>query len=56
MVDARGNKTHVLLTDSQSELLEVTTLSEAQNLVNILNHNSDSGWVYDLMIIKKNDV
>jgi len=47
-------KTHVLLTDSQSEVLELKTLDEAKNLITILNENSDSGWLYDIIEITKN--
>ena len=53
MADAKGKKTHVLLTNSQSELLELETIEEATKLVNILNHNSDSGWIYEVIEIKK---
>lgn len=47
-------KTHVLLTDSQCEVLEFRTLDEAKNLITILNENSDSGWLYDIIEITKN--
>ena len=53
MADAKGKKTHVLLTNSQSEVLEIESKEEAENLVSILNGNSDSGWVYELMEVKK---
>jgi hypothetical protein len=56
MADAKGKKTYVLLTDSHSELLELTSVDDAQKLVNILNHNSDSGWLYEVIEIKKNNV
>ena len=56
MADAKGKKTHVLLTNSQSEILELTSINEANNLVDILNQNSDSGWVYEVIEIKKNNV
>jgi hypothetical protein len=56
MADAKGKKTHVLLTDSHSELLEMPSKEDAQKLVNILNHNSDSGWLYEVIEIKKNNV
>lgn len=47
-------KTHVLMTDSHSEVLEFKTLEEAKNLITILNENSDSGWLYDIIEITKN--
>lgn len=53
MADAKGKKTHVLLTNSQSEILELDSLNEAEDLVNILNQNSDSGWVYEVIEIRK---
>ena len=53
MADAKGKKTHVLLNDSQSEILEINDFDEAQKLVDILNHNSDSGWLYEIIEIKK---
>jgi hypothetical protein len=53
MADAKGKKTHVLLTNSQSEILELDSLNEVEDLVNILNQNSDSGWVYEVMEIRK---
>jgi hypothetical protein len=53
MADAKGKKTHVLLNNSQSEILEINDFDEAQKLVGILNHNSDSGWLYEIIEIKK---
>jgi hypothetical protein len=53
MADAKGKKTHVLLTNSQSEILELNSLNESEDLVNILNQNSDSGWVYEVIEIRK---
>lgn len=53
MADAKGKKTHVLLTNSHSEILELEYIEEAQRLVGILNQNSDSGWLYEVIEIKK---
>jgi len=53
MGNTKGKKTHVLLVDSQSEILEIGRKEEAESLVNILNENSDSGWIYELIEIKK---
>jgi hypothetical protein len=53
MVNAKGKKTHVLLTDGNSEILEMSQKLIAEQLVKLLNENSDSGWVYELVEIKK---
>ena len=53
MADAKGKKTHVLLTNSQSEILDLDSTEEAENLVSILNQNSDSGWIYEIIEVKK---
>jgi hypothetical protein len=53
MADAKGKKTHVLLTNSQSEILDLDSKEEAENLVDILNQNSDSGWIYEIIEVKK---
>lgn len=53
MGNLKGNKTHVLLVDSQSEILEIEKKEKAESLVDILNKNSDSGWVYELIEVKK---
>lgn len=53
MTKPNGKKTHVLLTNGQSEILEVTHKNIAKNLIGVLNENSDSGWEYDLVEIKK---
>lgn len=52
MVDSRGKKTHVLLTNGQSEILEVKHENIVKNLINVLNENSDSGWTYELVRVK----
>lgn len=52
MTKPNGKKTHVLLTDGHSEILEVKHKNIAKNLINVLNENSDSGWVYELVEIK----
>lgn len=53
MANAKGKKTHVLLVDSHSEILEISSKSEAEKFVNILNENSDSGWMYEMIEVKK---
>ena len=52
MIKPSGKKTHVLLTNGQSEILEVKHKNIAENLINVLNENSDSGWIYELVEIK----
>jgi archaellum biogenesis ATPase FlaH len=53
MANAKGKKTHVLLVDSHSEILEIDSKLEAEKFVNILNENSDSGWIYEMIEVKK---
>ncbi len=53
MIKPNGRKTHVLLTNGQSEILEVKHENIANNLVKVLNENSDSGWTYEIVEIKK---
>jgi hypothetical protein len=52
MVDAKGKKTHVLLNDGNSEILEIPHKNIAEKMVEVLNENSDSGWVYEIIEIK----
>ena len=49
MVDNKGKKTYVLLNNGLSEILEFRERSEAEKLVEVLNINSDSGWVYEVI-------
>ena len=53
MANAKGKKTDVLLVDSHSEILEIDSKLEAEKFVNILNENSDSGWIYEMIEVKK---
>lgn len=53
MVDNKGKKTHVLITDAHSEVMEFDDIVEATRIVDMLNFNSDSGWTYELVEIKK---
>jgi hypothetical protein len=52
MVDNTGKKTHVLLTDGMSEVMEIPHKNIAEKMVEVLNENSDSGWTYELIEIK----
>jgi len=53
MSNTKSGKKHVLLLDSQSEVLEIKVKSEASKLIEILNLNSDSGWVYEIIEVKE---
>ena len=53
MTQPNGKRTHVLLTDGLSQILEIKTKDEAVNMVKIFNENSDSGWVYELRSTKR---
>ena len=52
MVNTRGKKTHVLLTDGNSEILELSHKNIAERMAKVLNENSDSGWLYEVVSIK----
>jgi len=43
-----GKKTHVLLNDGLSSVLEIKELDKALKMAEIFNQNSDSGWVYEV--------
>ena len=45
MVDKKGNKVHVLMTDGSSEILELDK-ETAKKMEEVLNANTDSGWKY----------
>lgn len=47
-----GKVVHVLMTNGNSEILEMSDKTEAEKLVSILNANSDSGWSYSVIVIK----
>ena len=46
MVDDNGKKTHVLMNNGLSEVLEFKDKVEAEKLAKLLSVNSDSGWSY----------
>jgi len=52
MVLPNGKKNHIFMTNGDSEVLEMDNKDDAKKLVKILNENSDSGWVYELVVIK----
>jgi len=45
----------VILLDSQAEVLEFENKEDAINLCNILNTNTDSGHIYSVKSIGKNN-
>jgi len=49
-----GKKTHVIMTNGQSEVLEIPQENLANKLAEVLNENSDSGCFYQVISIKKN--
>lgn len=55
MTDRYGKKVNVLLTDGHSEILEFNNINEAEKMTLVLNENSDSGWLYSVVTIKKNN-
>tara|TARA_Y100000389_G_scaffold205062_1_gene262623 strand:- start:5488 stop:5673 length:186 start_codon:yes stop_codon:yes gene_type:complete len=50
MVDKKGNKVHVLMTNGSSEILELNK-ETAKKMEEILNANTDSGWRYKVIKI-----
>ena len=54
-INPKGKKSHVLLTDGQSEVLERRNKSIMTNLVTVLNENSEEGCgIYELITIQNN--
>jgi len=52
MVLPNGKKNHIFMTNGNSEVLEMDDKDDAKKLVKILNENSDSGWDYEIVVIK----
>jgi hypothetical protein len=49
MVDPKtGKTTHVLLNDGLSQILEYKNIKKAMKMAQVLNENSDSGWIYEV--------
>jgi hypothetical protein len=49
MIDRTGSVQHVLLTDGQSQIWELTDKENAEEIVRVLNANTDSGCEYELI-------
>jgi hypothetical protein len=43
------NGQQILMTDTHSEILEISQKSVAQNLVDVMNVNTDNGCIYTLV-------
>ena len=48
-----GKKQHILMTNGQSEVYETENLEEVTRMVEILNSNTDSGWRYEIVTMKR---
>ena len=48
-----GKKTHVLLTNGLEEVLEFDDITQATRIVEVMNANTDCGWVYTVIPIGK---
>lgn len=48
-----GRKQHVIMTDSQGEVFESSSLDEVTKLCELMNSNTDSGWRYEIITIGK---
>lgn len=48
-----NKKTHVFMTNGQSEVLEITHKNIADKMVEVLNSNTDNGCVYEVVTIGK---
>ena len=46
---ATGKTTHVLMTNGQSEILEIPQDNVAHKLCEVMNENSDSGHSYEVI-------
>ncbi len=49
MTGANGKLQHVLLTDGSSQIWELTDKEKAEEIVRVMNANTDSGCEYELI-------
>jgi hypothetical protein len=49
MTNRRGEIQHVLLTDGSSQIWELTDKKKAEEIVDVMNANTDSGCEYELI-------
>ncbi len=54
MVDIKGKKIHVLMTDNHSEILELPHKNIADKMAEVMNANTDSGCHYEVIEIANN--
>lgn len=47
-----GKRTHVLLTNGNSEIFESNSKNKMEEFVEVLNENTDSGCFYEVITIK----
>lgn len=50
--DNTGKDLHVFMTDGQSQILELTDENKVNELIKILNENTDNGCKYEPIIVK----
>jgi hypothetical protein len=43
-----GKINFIVLNDGLSQIMEIQEKEKAENLVEVFNQNSDSGWVYEI--------
>lgn len=54
MVDMKGKKIHVLMTDNHSEILELSHKNIADKMAEVMNANTDNGCHYEVIEITNN--
>ena len=54
MVDMKGKKIHVLMTDNYSEILELSHKNIADKMAEVMNANTDNGCSYEVIEISNN--
>jgi len=53
VMEFNGKPQHVLLIDGGDEVLEFKDKDKADELVKVLNSNTDSGWTYEVIPVGK---
>ena len=55
LLDKNINKIqHVFMTDSTSQVLEMTDEEIANHFVDVMNNNTDSGCIYEVITVTNN--
>ncbi len=52
MKHPNGRPIHVLMLDGNSEIYESNDIKEVNTMCDILNSNTDSGWLYSVIEVK----